>query len=184
MEAPNHGASMDIPTGADYRVKAFGNQLIEVHIWLREELTQLREDLDSYLEGRRTRPRDLRAHCLSFCAMLDRHHSGEDEGAFHVLARHYPELRPVLQELTRDHRLVDGVLKRIEELFGGRMATAVEDMATIRSVRSELDDLAALLETHLRYEEKKIVAALNSLSPRPGTAESDQVARATKLRNA
>jgi hypothetical protein len=69
---------MESPT----RIAAFGNQLVQVHIWLREELARLREDVDSYLDGSGERPRDLRAHCLAFCSALTRHHSGEDGGAF------------------------------------------------------------------------------------------------------
>ncbi len=52
------------------RLAAFGNQLIEIHIWLREELALLREDVDAYLDGRGGRPRELRAHCLTFCSAL------------------------------------------------------------------------------------------------------------------
>jgi hypothetical protein len=40
---------------------AFGNQLIEVDLWLFEELAALREDTDAHLAGG-ARPRDLRAH--------------------------------------------------------------------------------------------------------------------------
>jgi hypothetical protein len=39
-------------------------------------------------------------------------------------------------------------------------------------VRTELDSLAALLESHFGYEEKKLVAALNALDADAGTAEN------------
>lgn len=39
-------------------------------------------------------------------------------------------------------------------------------------VRTELDSLAALLESHFGYEEKKLVAALNALGADAGTAEN------------
>ncbi|MFI0355157.1 hemerythrin domain-containing protein [Actinomadura sp. 9N407] len=132
---------------------AFGNQLIEVHLWLREQLDALREDVDAYLEGG-VRPRELRAHCLTFCSALERHHNGEDGGAFVVLGERYPELRPVLEELRRDHRLVEESLQRLEQVL--------EAMDPV-TVRSELDGLAALMETHFVYEEKRIVQALNEL---------------------
>jgi hypothetical protein len=42
-------------------------------------------------------------------------------------------------------------------------------MLPAQEVRKELDGLAALLESHFVYEEKKIVTALNGLSaPLPG----------------
>jgi iron-sulfur cluster repair protein YtfE (RIC family) len=164
MEAPNHGTAMKTPLEPSDRLTAFGNQLIEVHLWLREELTRLRESVDSYLDGHGERPRELRAHCLTFCSALSRHHTGEDDGAFPVLAEQFPELRPVLEELARDHHMVTGILRRLEELLGGLGAETEPGPAEARRVRAELDGLSALLESHFVYEEKRIVAALNSLS--------------------
>jgi hemerythrin-like domain-containing protein len=134
------------------RLTALGNQLIEIHLWLREELARLRTSLDSPGGDLRLSP-DLRAHCLGFCAALTRHHGGEDGGAFRVLAEREPALRPVLAELAEDHRVVADILRRVEELTAGPDAGP--------AVRAELDGLAALLESHFTYEEKKLVAALN-----------------------
>ncbi len=142
------------------RLVAFGTQLVEVHLRLREELDRIREG-----DGA---ARDLRAHCLTFCSALARHHEGEDGGAFPVLAREYPELAPVLDELSRDHLLIADAMTRLRELLdeGG-------------DVRVELAGLAALLETHLVYEERKLVAALDAL--RPGPADAARLALATTL---
>ncbi|WP_406859157.1 hemerythrin domain-containing protein [Streptomyces sp. HUAS MG47] len=139
------------------RLTAFGHQLIEVHLWLREELAALRQDVDAYLAGG-TRVRELRTHCLTFCSALDRHHNGENDFAFVKVAEQFPELRPVLEELRRDHQLVDDSLQRLETLVG---ELAPESDPT--AFRRELDSLAALIETHFTYEEKRIVAALNAL---------------------
>ncbi|MEV0590562.1 hemerythrin domain-containing protein [Nonomuraea cavernae] len=140
------------------RLAAFGNQLIEVHIWLREKLAALREDIDAYLAGG-ARHRELRAHCLTFCSALHRHHTGEDDGAFPEVAEQFPELRPVLEELRRDHRLVEDSLRRLEALVD-ELDRETDPVA----VRRELDSLAALMETHFVYEEKRIVSALNALN--------------------
>ncbi|GAA3594612.1 hypothetical protein GCM10022419_092260 [Nonomuraea rosea] len=158
MEARKHGTPMDPPVKPAERLTAFGTQLIDVHLWLREELARLRRDVDAHLAGRADRPRELRTHCLAFCSVLERHHTGEDGGAFPALAGHFPELRPVLQELSRDHRQVSEILHRLQELLDG--------LGTIepRRVRAELDGLAALLESHFTYEERKIVAALDALN--------------------
>ena len=48
MEAPEHRTTLEAPGG---RLAAFGNQLIEVHLWLREELAALREDTDANFRG-------------------------------------------------------------------------------------------------------------------------------------
>jgi hemerythrin-like domain-containing protein len=143
---------------------AFGNRLIEVHIWLREELTRLRDDADAYLDGHSERPRDLRAHCLMFCSALSRHHTGEDDGPFPVLAEQFPELRPALEELGRDHDMVAGMLRSLQDLFDDLGAAADGDPAEAQRLRAELNGLAAVLESHFVYEEKRLVSALNSLS--------------------
>ncbi|MGI5158097.1 hemerythrin domain-containing protein [Microbispora sp. CA-102843] len=143
---------------SDQRLLAFGNQLIDVHLWLREELAGLREDVDAYFVGG-ARLRDLRAHCLTFCSALTRHHTGEDDSAFPEVAEQFPELRPVLEELRRDHRLVEDSLQRLEALVAG-----LDEEADPAEVRREMDSLAALMETHFVYEEKRIVSALNALN--------------------
>jgi len=140
----------------DDRLTAFGNQLIESHIRLRELLSDLRDGTYTGI--------DLRTHCLAFCSMLTKHHAAEDADGFPVVAQHYPVLRPVLAELSRDHRQIAEVLDRLKD--GSTMGV-------------ELDTLAALLETHLVYEEKKLVAALNEL--RVTGAEGAAVARAVGL---
>lgn len=154
-EAPEHRTTLETPDG---RLAAFGSQLIEVHLWLREELAALREDTDAYLADG-ARPRDLRAHCLTFCSALGRHHTGADDGAFPRLVEQFPGLRPVLEELRRDHRLVQDSLQRLRALLDG----LYQEMDPV-AVRSELDSLAALMETHFVYEEKRIASALNALN--------------------
>jgi hemerythrin-like domain-containing protein len=121
-------------------------QLLDMHQHLRDELDDLRS-------GTR-RAADLRAHCLAFCAAVHDHHTGEDASVFPWLARTYPELRPVLDVLQRDHEQVAEMLTRLREL-----ATAPGSPA----VQSELDGLAALLESHFLYEERTLLAALGSL---------------------
>ncbi|GAA2717563.1 hemerythrin domain-containing protein [Micromonospora olivasterospora] len=155
------------PEPAD-RLLALGHQLIEIHLWLREELARLRESLDPGADPDRGALRSLRAHCLTFCAALTRHHTGEDAGAFRVLAEEAPELRPVLDELARDHRIVDGIVRRVEELVADPPGG---DPAATDRVRAELDGLGALLGSHFTYEERKLVGALDALRGRAGDTE-------------
>ncbi|MDX6263698.1 MAG: hypothetical protein QOH84_5386, partial [Kribbellaceae bacterium] len=82
------------------------------------------------------------------------HHTGEDDGAFPVLAEQYPELRPVLAELKRDHYLVASALRRIESLDQLAPSAQAQELATV----------AALLETHFTYEERKLLDAFNGLT--------------------
>ncbi|WFE67153.1 hemerythrin domain-containing protein [Micromonospora sp. WMMD714] len=183
------------------RLTALGHQLVEIHLWLLDELDQIRAALDTDPStdadrppgtgrpaddgppagpGRRTagpgddrsppggRLRHLRTHCLSFCAALTRHHTGEDAGAFRVLADEAPELRPVLDKLSRDHRMVDWIVRRIEALVAD---PPVDDPAALDRVRVELDGLSAILGSHFRYEERTLTAALDALGDRAGGTE-------------
>jgi hypothetical protein len=129
--------------GESGRLVSYGRQLVDIHLALREELASLREGGAA---------RDLRTHCLAFCATLTRHHTGEDRGAFVVLAERYPALRPVIEELVRDHEAVADILRRVADLNGA-------------DLQMELDGLAAILESHFAYEERKLTAALNTLDP-------------------
>ncbi|PSK88080.1 hemerythrin HHE cation binding domain-containing protein [Murinocardiopsis flavida] len=159
---------MEASTGPGARIAALGNQLVDVHIRLRDDLERLRADVDSFLDGGGDLPRDLRSHCLAFCSALTRHHTGEDDGAFPALAERHPELRPVLEQLQQDHHVVTGILRSLEVLVDGLgERTAAEDA---QRVRAELDGLSAILETHFRYEEKKLAAVLDTLPVAPSPA--------------
>ncbi|MEV1289267.1 hemerythrin domain-containing protein [Micromonospora sp. NPDC049679] len=146
---------------ASGRLTAFGNQLIEVHIWLREQLEDLRDNVDAYFAGEGLPPRDLRAHCLTFCSALTRHHSGEDGGAFPLIADEFPELRTVITELKSDHNRIDWILGNLENLL--RSLPTDPDPAAAARVRAELEGLSAIMETHFSYEEKKLISVLNSM---------------------
>nr|WP_062342852.1 hemerythrin domain-containing protein [Herbidospora sakaeratensis] len=128
------------------RLAAFGTQLVEVHLWLREELDRL--------VGGEVAGRDLRAHCLAFCTALERHHVGEDTGGFPALEADFPELGPTLELLRRDHDLISGILARLTELA---------DSPDEERIAGEVAGLAAIVTSHFAYEERTIVAALNRL---------------------
>jgi hemerythrin-like domain-containing protein len=139
------------------RALALGSELIEVHESLRQSLRRLRTGLGSSSSAPGKTGRSLRAHCLGFCSAVSRHHTSEDRGVFPALAAQVPELGPVLQELQRDHHLVAEILQRVEQIAGD----FGQDNA--HRVRAEMDGLAAILESHFRWEERRLVNALNSL---------------------
>ncbi|WP_329368195.1 hemerythrin domain-containing protein [Streptomyces sp. NBC_00669] len=153
---------------ATSRPAALGRELVEIHDWLRAELAQLRAEVELHLDGRpspgRQPSRPLTAHCLYFCAALTGHHRAEDAGAFPLLAEEFPQLRPTIEKLAEDHLLVGEIMSRLETVVAGIPATPSD--AEARRVRGELDGLAAILESHFTFEEKRIAAALDAL---PGT---------------
>ncbi|PPK60545.1 hemerythrin domain-containing protein [Actinokineospora auranticolor] len=152
---------MDARSGASDRLTAFGTQLLEAHIWLREMLEDLSDAVDDYIDGKGLPPRDLRAHCLTFCTALDRHHKGEDAVAFPAIAHDYPELRGVLATLRTDHNQLDWLMQGLRKVLDA--LPDEPDPATSAKARQEITALSAVMLTHFIYEEKKIVAALNAL---------------------
>jgi len=143
------------------RAVALGQHLIEVHGWLREQLAAIRTDAAAFASGGGVRITDLRTHCLTFCSILEHHHTGEDQQLFPFLAGRHPELGPVVAELMRDHHQVAVLLHQITGLV--RALGAQPEPAEFARTRTELDGLAALLENHLNYEEKKLVPILDAL---------------------
>ncbi|GAA4495357.1 hypothetical protein GCM10023191_035940 [Actinoallomurus oryzae] len=142
------------------RARALGRQLIEMHQWLRAELARLREEIAAYAgRGTPQPPVPLRAHCTAFCETLTRHHTSEDTTGFPALAEQFPELNPVLEELRQDHVLVADILRRLQRL----LTTLSPDNA--EPARRELDGLTAILESHFRWEERRLVDAFDALRP-------------------
>ncbi|MEU0505437.1 hemerythrin domain-containing protein [Nocardia sp. NPDC005998] len=147
------------------RARALGQELVAIHHWLRTELTRIRADVSAYAAGSDLRPTQLRAHCTAFCAALTRHHTCEDTAGFPALAGQFPELAPILAELRADHQLVADILRRLTELLD---SIGPDNSAT---VRRELDGLAAILESHFQWEERRLVQAFDELEMGTRTGE-------------
>jgi iron-sulfur cluster repair protein YtfE (RIC family) len=145
---PNTSASDSVD-----RARALGHELVRVHQWLRDELARLHDELDN--GDIDLTP--LRVHCVALCAALTRHHTSEDAVAFPSLAGQLPELAPVLEQLSEDHRLVEDIVRRLRQL----LSTVTPE--TVEEVRREVDGLSAILESHFRWEEKALVDALERL---------------------
>jgi len=152
------------------RLAAFGDEMLRIHEWLRDELDRLGDEVDAHLAGRGGRPKNLKAHCLAFCSAVTDHHQGEDSGAFPLLERDFPELRPIVDKLRQDHMLVSGLLHSLQRVVDG--IPAEPDESDARRIRAELGGLNAILESHFSFEERRIVDALNSLPAGSGTTES------------
>lgn len=107
--------------------------------------TELVEAHDRIREALREGRASFPADCAALCAAVTAHHTEEDEALFPRLAASSPELAPVLAELRDDHAIIAALIGRFGES------------------PSDVDTLAALLETHFTYEERKIVRALDDL---------------------
>ncbi|MBO0801543.1 MAG: hemerythrin domain-containing protein [Nocardiopsaceae bacterium] len=148
---------------------ALSDQLIHVHQALRERLAALRQEAVGDVgpaAATAALPEDLLSHCLSFCAAIHAHHSGEDGQLLPALRAAAPELAPVIDNLIEDHDLVAGILRRIRELLAPGQAPSAPG-----SLVRELDGLTAILESHFSYEERRIAQALDLLGPQAWTAD-------------
>lgn len=125
-----------------------------MHHRLREALDVTRASLADGTAGE-SATRELLLYCHGFCAALDSHHQGEDRTLFPAIAAAHPELRPVLRSLEQDHSM-------IAHLLGGLRA-AVDRAAPPEELDQHLEGIAALMENHFRYEERQLLAVLETL---------------------
>jgi hypothetical protein len=134
---------------------AFSRQLRQAHQDLRDQLARIRSELG----GNEQAETNLRVHCLAFCSALTAHHAGEDDGPFRELLDARPDLAPAIQKLMEDHAVIAAILRQVGALAGQAQATLAGDLPALRR---ELAGLAAIAESHFRYEERAISAALDS----------------------
>ena len=148
---------------------ALSEQLVRVHRALRERLASLRQEAAGgagQLGADAAIGEDLLSHCFSFCAAIGTHHAGEDSQLLPALRAAAPDLAPVIDNLAEDHAMVAGILGQVRELLTPGPAQSGR-AALVR----ELDGLIAILESHFRYEERRIARALDALGPRAWTAD-------------
>lgn len=139
------------------RLVAWDRQLRDVHARLRDSLQIARDAIDDAGDDPAS-PRlaaDLRLFCTGFCAALDGHHRGEDAVMFPELLTLDPSLAGVLEQLTRDHTVLAQLL--------GSLQRAADDGGPGADLHRHLDGIEAIMETHFRYEEKRLLEPLSRL---------------------
>jgi deazaflavin-dependent oxidoreductase (nitroreductase family) len=144
------------------RVSAATAQLRQIHNGLREQLSTTLAAVDAYLAGSGPAPTELKTlhqHCLAFCGSLHAHHSRED-GVFPQLAADFPELRPTLDRLAREHTTVAELNEKLTATV--EQLTAAPTRPEAERLRSQLTHLAATLEAHYTYEEAHLGPALDA----------------------
>ncbi|MCI9890155.1 hemerythrin domain-containing protein [Micrococcales bacterium 31B] len=136
------------------RAVAWAVELRAVHAKLREALRVTRESGGGG-EPAEAATRDLLLFCHGFCAALTGHHEGEDRVLFPALAAAHPELQGSLAALRRDHSMIAHLI--------GALDAAVRAEASPEDLRRHLDGVAAIMESHFRYEERVLGAVLETL---------------------
>jgi len=139
--------------GSVPRLVAWDRELIAVHKRLREALEVARDSLD----GDGSSPRnDLLLYCKGFCVALSGHHVGEDGHLFPELRREHPELSGTIDALEQDHAMIATLIVQFER--------AIESDASLPELERHLEGIGAIMESHFRFEEKRLLAPLESFA--------------------
>jgi hypothetical protein len=156
------------------RGRMTGRHLIEVHDHLRAELERVRSLVGQVADGAldvgaarseinemtmRQNNWTLGAFCESYCRFVTMHHSLEDASLFPSLRRADPRLRPVLDRLAEEHRVIHDVLDRVD----AALVATVSDPKGIAELSDVVDLLTDTLLSHLSYEERVLVEPLARL---------------------
>jgi hemerythrin-like domain-containing protein len=142
-----------VGNGDKNRLIAWNRELAAVHQRLRRALRLARDALDS---GDVASARaDLMLYCHGFCAALSGHHVSEDAALFPELSARHPALRPVIAKLEQDHEMIASLVTRFDHALA---TSAAPDELSLH-----LDGIAAIMESHFRYEERQLLDTLSTL---------------------
>lgn len=157
------------------RLIAWDAELRAVHARLRQSLAIARVAVGREADGSdtaraeavgdaaATAAADLLLYCTGFCVALDGHHRSEDASLFPALVAEHPGLRPVVDKLMQDHSMLSSLLVQ----FRG----ALEGGAEHGALERHLDGIAAIMESHFRYEERELLGPLSTLRPVASASE-------------
>jgi alkanesulfonate monooxygenase SsuD/methylene tetrahydromethanopterin reductase-like flavin-dependent oxidoreductase (luciferase family) len=155
--------------------RANAQHLVDVHDHLRGELAQLRDLVEQVAAGTldvgaarshvntmtlRQNNWTLGTYCESYCRVVTTHHTIEDRSFFPHLRAADPHLRPVVDRLAEEHRVIHDVIERVD-----RALVALVGGGGLDALRAELDLLTDTLLSHLAYEERELVEPLARLGP-------------------
>jgi hypothetical protein len=144
-----------VTEGEKARLVAWSNELKAVHGRLREAFRVTQAAVKAGEPSRR--PADeLLMFCHGFCAALTGHHEGEDGELFPAIAAAHPDLAPTLRKLEQDHSMIAHLIAALE-------AAAERGVPPIE-LNTHLKGIAAIMESHFRYEERELHTVLTTLA--------------------
>lgn len=141
--------------GEKTRLIAWSNEMRAVHDRLREALRVTRSALGDGRPGA-SATRDLLLFCHGFCTALNGHHESEDHTLFPAIAAAHPELRGTLRQLEQDHSMVSHLISRLQN--------SVDRADPPDALERHLEGIAAVMESHFRYEERRLSTVLETLT--------------------
>lgn len=137
------------------RLVAWATELRVVHQRLRKALRDLRASRNKD-QPMPPAAGDLLLFCHGFCTALTDHHQAEDRELFPDLAAAYPELRATIERLSDDHVMIAALIAELQ--------AATKSAASAAELDQHLDGIAAIMESHFRYEERELLGILDAVS--------------------
>ncbi|MCX4906705.1 nitroreductase/quinone reductase family protein [Streptomyces sp. NBC_00878] len=147
-----HEIAVDGPPNVN--ASSMGEALKAIHDAFRRELALIRKE---FTTAGATLGAQLRVNCLTLCAGLHNHHTGEEHGIFKFLADSHPQLAPALDRLREEHGRIAALTAELKRIVG-------DGSADPQHARREVERLTAELEAHLTYEEEQLIPALDALA--------------------
>lgn len=141
--------------GEKTRLIAWSNELRAVHARLREAL-RVTQAAAKAAEPTGQPARDLLLFCHGFCTALTGHHEGEDRELFPAIAAAHPELAPTLRKLEQDHSMIAHLIAALLAATGRALPPD--------KLEAHLEGIAAIMESHFRYEERELLTVLDTLA--------------------
>ena len=143
--------------------------LMSSHHGLRRDIAQFAIALRRIVGGDAARTEAVREEWTRYRATLHGHHTAEDNGLFPGLRAEHPELGEVIDTLDADHRRIDPLLEAGDGIFAALPASAEAALALV-------EDLRALLDAHLAYEEAHVVKFLREAKSFPPPPNDEALA--------
>ena len=140
--------------GEASRLIAWSQELRRVHDRLRQALRLTREAFEDGGDVHGA-TRELLLYCHGFCVALDEHHRAEDRTLFPAIEAGNPQLALVLRSLQQDHSMIAHLLTGLRE--------ATDSAAPPDELARHVEGVAAIMESHFRYEERTLLDVLTSL---------------------
>jgi deazaflavin-dependent oxidoreductase (nitroreductase family) len=134
---------------------SWGAALKALHDAFRRELVLIRKEV---AESGPRLGAQLRVNCLTLCAGLHHHHTGEDTGPFAFIEQRYPELGPTLDRLRQEHQRIGSLLKDLRAVVSDEGEDPLQVLAEVERLTDEL-------ENHLTYEEDQLIPILDASTP-------------------
>jgi len=101
----------------------------------------------------------LGAYCESYCRLVTTHHTLEDITLFPRLRAGDPALRPVVDRLEHEHKVIHEVLEGVDRA----LVALVSEPGGMKRLREAVDQLTDALLSHLSYEERELVEPIARL---------------------